>query len=277
MKRMAQTDPQRAPVGAPAEPAQWFVRRGNQVRGPYRWSTIEMNLAMGRIRANDEVCQAGPRWQSLDALRGAAVAPAAASETLRRRLETPLAARRARAARVWASLHEERPARPRRGILTALGMMLAIMAVFCARFATPVTAPAVDCKAAPARGVNWDFCALPGLFADGADLRRVSARNARLYGARLVDVALDDADLAYADLGAAHLAMSRLRGARLVGSSLRDADLNRADLRDSDLRFADLSGASLRGAMLDGARLDNAIWPDGRICAGGSIGTCLSR
>ncbi|MEQ8661390.1 MAG: hypothetical protein RLW62_11270, partial [Gammaproteobacteria bacterium] len=70
------------------EPAEadtrWFVRRGDQVRGPYRWSTIEMNLALGRIRANDEVCLAGPRWQSLDALQ-----PASPSRTPPRARPTP--------------------------------------------------------------------------------------------------------------------------------------------------------------------------------------------
>ncbi|MEQ8230352.1 MAG: pentapeptide repeat-containing protein [Gammaproteobacteria bacterium] len=271
---MGENHAQRVSEASPAGgDSQWFVRRGDQVRGPYRWSTIEMNLALGRIRANDEVCLAGPGWQPLDALRPAAPV----SEVPRRAARTPLAARRERAASAWASLHEPAAPHPRIALLAVAVLALAIGTALLAHLATPVPPPPIDCAAPPANGVNWDFCALTGTVADGADLRAASARNVRLRGASLVDATLAEADLAYADLAAANLTMGDLRGTRLVGANLREAVLHHADLRDSDLRFADLSGVSLRGALLDGARLDNAIWPDGRICASGSRGACRAR
>jgi len=258
----------------------WFVRRGAQVRGPYAWSTIEMNLALGRIRGNDEVCPAGPGWQSVATLRPEPpipVAPVSTADAPRRRGPSALAARRARAERVWASLREAPPA-PRRGrFALALGAFVLGLLALAMFVTSPAPKLPIDCGAAPAAGVNWDFCTLAGLSADGADLSGLSARNARLNRASLVEARLAESDLAYADLSGANLALGDLSGSRLVGSSLRDAVLHHTDLRGADLRFADLSGASLVDVALDGARLDNAIWPDGRTCAPRSHGACRQR
>ncbi len=268
-------------LGEPAaDDTTWFVRRGAQVRGPYAWSTIEMNLALGRIRGNDEVCPAGPGWRSVATLRpepAAQAAPVSTAAAPRRRGPSALAARRARAERVWASLREAPPA-PRRGRFAfALGAFVIGLLVFAMYVASPKPKTPIDCAAAPAAGVNWDFCTLAGLSADGAELAGMSARNARLNRASLVEATIAESDLAYADLSGANLALGDLSGSRLVGSSLRDAVLHHTDLRGADLRFADLSGASLVDVALDGARLDNAIWPDGRTCAPGSRGACLRR
>lgn len=269
------------PLDEPAaDDTTWFVRRGAQVRGPYAWSTIEMNLALGRIRGNDEVCPAGPGWRSVAALRpepALPAAPASAPDAARRRAPSPLAARRQRAARVWESLREAPPA-PRRGrfALTLAAFVVGLLAL-AVLLASPAPKTPIDCDAAPAAGVNWDFCMLAGLSADGAELTGISARNARLNRASLVEARLAESDLAYADLSGANLALGDLSGSRLVGSSLRDAILHHTDLRGADLRFADLSGASLVDVALDGARLDNAIWPDGRTCAPDSRGACGQR
>lgn len=60
-----------------------------------------------------------------------------------------------------------------------------------------------------------------------------------------------------------------LRGAELIGTRLRHANLSHADLSRANLTHADLTGADLQGA-----RLGEAIWIDGRICAADSIGRC---
>jgi len=168
----------------------WFVRRGAQVRGPYAWSTIEMNLALGRIRGNDEVCPAGPGWRSVATLRPEPSTPApptGAPDAPRRRGPSALAERRARAESVWASLREAPPA-PRRGrFALALGAFVLGLLTLAVFVASPPPKPPIDCGAAPAAGVNWDFCTLSGLSADGADLAALSARNARLNRASLVE------------------------------------------------------------------------------------------
>lgn len=48
------------------------------------------------------------------------------------------------------------------------------------------------------------------------------------------------------------------------------------NFQDSDLRGANLSGATFKEAVnWQGAQLSGATWMDGRICAEGSVGTCL--
>ena len=65
-----------------------------------------------------------------------------------------------------------------------------------------------------------------------------------------------------------------LLGADLRGARLVKADLSGANLRYADLRQANLTGAYLKGADLVGAQLDGTIWIDGRSCAAGSEGEC---
>lgn len=60
-----------------------------------------------------------------------------------------------------------------------------------------------------------------------------------------------------------------LRGAELIGTRLRHANLSHADLSRANLTQADLTGADLQGT-----RLGEAVWIDGRICAADSIGRC---
>lgn len=67
-----------------------------------------------------------------------------------------------------------------------------------------------------------------------------------------------------------------LVGADLQGAELLGASLKAADLRYANLTSANLSQADLTGADITGARLANAIWPDGRVCAARSVGTCQS-
>jgi hypothetical protein len=60
-----------------------------------------------------------------------------------------------------------------------------------------------------------------------------------------------------------------LRGAELFGAHLKGARLRYADLTRANLERADLTGADLTGA-----RLGEAVWVDGRVCAADSIGMC---
>jgi uncharacterized protein YjbI with pentapeptide repeats len=52
---------------------------------------------------------------------------------------------------------------------------------------------------------------------------------------------------------------ANLWNANLSGANLTDANLSYANLTDADLTYADLYGA---------------MWPDGRVCAEGSMGAC---
>jgi len=133
----------------------------------------------------------------------------------------------------------------------------------------PELVKVADCTKPAMDGVSWSGC----------DKTGASLPRARLRGSNLIRVRLDGADLTGADFTYANLSRASLRGASLrqaafVGSNLDKADLTGADLTGADLRYATLTGALLDGARLEGAVLDKAAWPDGRVCAEQSLGTC---
>ncbi len=45
----------------------WYVRRGDQRRGPYDAQRLECYMLLGRIREGDEISEDGRRWERLDA------------------------------------------------------------------------------------------------------------------------------------------------------------------------------------------------------------------
>ncbi len=280
----------------------WYVRRGDDRKGPYPAALIERNIALGRIRPSDELSHDDAHWQpateypDYEALvhsgreparqrrlderereRRAAAQDAAPGQRRGqdRRAPEPLdvARRRALAHRVWASL---RPMH-RRATRTMLGLALIIVAVVALsiKWVRPPPRSAVDCAAPAAPGVVWDFCQRPAADLARADLRGASLRNTSFVGATLAAARLAGADLAYADLTGADLSEAGLTGSRLTGASLRGTKLAGADFTDADLAFVDLTGARLDGIVFAGAKLGNAVWTDGKPCGRDSLGGCL--
>jgi uncharacterized protein YjbI with pentapeptide repeats len=71
-----------------------------------------------------------------------------------------------------------------------------------------------------------------------------------------------------------NLSNANLEGVNLKGAYLKGANLKHTILRNANLIDVYLYEADLTGADLTGADLSKAIWPDGRVCAFGSIGQC---
>ncbi len=282
----------------PVDTSTWYVKRGDHIHGPFSWEIIIRNVGLGRVRATDSLSSDRLVWKSVEelvplpsgALRELPVhderrtdrrdteSPGDAAEDLRggpdrRAAEAPeLRARRARSARVWASL---RPSPPGvRCTLLVTGLLLVILVAIAIDMAMPRQHTTVDCTSPPGAATVWDFCNKAGTELDDARLQGLSARSAQFSGASLASAHLQRADLAYADLSGTDLRLADLSNARLLGASLRHATLNHANLSGADLRYADLGGASLDGARYADARFDHAIWVDGRLCALNSIGHC---
>lgn len=282
----------------------WYVRRGQNKKGPFPAAQIERNISLGRIRASDQISHDGECWDAantypffeelaknvqlpqvhsrLDERQGERRAPRQSGPTEggdtrrvadRRQPEDPeILARRARAQRVWKSLRPEH--RNNRRIIESLVLMGLLVGLVSVAWRGPSPRSGSQCTHAATPGVNWDFCQKPATALEGVDLAKASLRNAALVGSDLDGANLTQADLSYADLSVAKLAQSRLVGARLVGASLRGVTLNGADLRGADLTYVDLKGADLTGARLEGARLANAIWIDGAVCSRDSVTRC---
>lgn len=280
----------------------WYVRRGDHVRGPYRWEVIARNAGLGRIHAEDRLSRDRQEWLAADdvlprlPVPGVLVGTSHDERRAQRRRASDLARaeqrdgqdrraqeapgvvkRRARSEQVWESLRPGPEGRASRLPLlaTALALSVSLALALSLNHANDNVAP--DCRALAARDINWDFCAKPRQQLGAKDLRGMSARNAQLSGTSLVNANLHRADFAYADLSSADFTLADARQVRLVGASLRKAVLNHARLTGADLSFADLSGASLIGVEMSAARLGNAIWTDGRVCARDSIGECNAQ
>ncbi|WP_018880036.1 pentapeptide repeat-containing protein [Thioalkalivibrio sp. ALE9] len=291
----------------------WFTRRGGQVCGPYPQRSIGRFLILGRLCPDDEVSRDGETWWRIDQrphlipeeLQNAhtpegreRLEQARLREDERRRErrhdDPPPEIRDRRKGdrrcpespetlshrQQWAEILEQ-PPRPWSGWIrgprpwivggSAVALALALLIGFGI---TLERDPGPDCAAAPAPGINWNYCDRAGADLRGVDLTGASLHNTRLAGARLHGARLTDADLRFADLTLTSLEGADLAGANLTGADLIRAHLVDANLEDANLAHANLTGADLAGARLDGARLGRSIWTDGRICARDSVGTC---
>lgn len=119
-----------------------------------------------------------------------------------------------------------------------------------------------------------------GLNAPGVDWHQSSMVQMRLDGANLQSANLSRSIMHLSNLKGANLMLANLEGtdlhaANLQGTNLTMANLSGASLLDADLRGANLLGANLQKAILIQAKFDGATWPDGRVCAEGSVGECL--
>lgn len=281
----------------------WYIRQGDEVRGPFPAGLVSRYILLGRVKIRDQVSADGETWVPVRDVPG--LIPEVLLEAARNR-DDPEMQERLAAARRWADerlepgdpngdgerrdpddpeLAEHRrvvaqreealePGRSRRGQYAILAVIVAGVLALPFLLPTGEGPGQPQCGAPPSTGVNWSSCDKEqGEFAN-ATLRGAYLRNVNLTGAVLRAADLAGADLAYADLGAANLRAARLEGARLKGADLRGADLSNADLRRADLSYADLRGARLGGAMFDGARLDHALWRDDIVCLPDSVGTC---
>lgn len=119
-----------------------------------------------------------------------------------------------------------------------------------------------------------------GLEAPGIDWHASSMAQIRLDGANLQGANLSHSILQLSNFKGANLMLANLEGAHLHAANLQEANLMMANLTGANLLDADLSGANLLGANLQKtiliqAKFSGATWPDGRVCAEGSVGECL--
>lgn len=262
----------------------WFIRQGGKVLGQFPVKEIAHAIAVGEVSLNDEISPDQVNWLPLDRFPGLAPEPPPqAPEEVLDEEEKHWREERAKAAQRWETpvahqdFHESaRPLLKWLGAITALLAVAGLAALVAWQWQVPakpskalIPPPLPNCDAAPAPKVNWRGCNKSGtLFArrdfSGANLSQARFNSTDLSGSRFSAANLSQADLSYATLNQAEMARANLEG----------ANLNFAELRGADLSHANLRAANLADALLDGARLDHATWPDGRVCAAGSIGQC---
>lgn len=263
----------------------WFIRRGEQVQGPFPEALVCRYIVLGRIAHDDALSLDGHYWRQLHELPELAEAARAlmgvtdganaddpdwqderAKATLRwlddRKSPDPRShgeyadvadeqnQRASRERRLTPETVEQHVYRENRALFEAWNRMrrqhYGWAAAFVVLSALLVLAAALLMQ--PVRPVKV------GLELRQADCTLPAARGVNWSGCNKEGELLVGADL---------------RGAELLGTHLKSARLRYADLTQANLAQADLTSADLTGV-----RLGNAVWVDGRVCAADSVGVC---
>ncbi|MEN8178438.1 MAG: pentapeptide repeat-containing protein [Pseudomonadota bacterium] len=248
----------------------WFLRVEGAQLGPYPSARVRNLLANGELSLHAEISRDRKSWKKIQSV------PEVVPLKLRAQLgdrsaQTLVHARRVAEQQSRTVKSEKFPVA---ALLVVSLLISGILAVSIWR-GLPQERDVPDCSAQAAPQVNWSNCVLIGIDVGAASLAGANLNSANLRQAKLTATNLMAANLRYSDLSGADMSYAQLKQAVLLGANLQGADLAEADLTEADLRFADLTGSRLEGARLNGARLSEAIWIDGKPCAGGSVGKCL--
>jgi len=286
---------------------QWYIRRGEVIRGPFTEAKIAHYLLHGRIKKNDELSLDQQQWQfssEFPQLLPLMFQDAADDAFQRQQLmarkqweaQRELSAKEPRyqplltdacddaVETVRLDEHEVVGAlasglgkkKPLNRLLVGLVIfsLLGAMAMMIYLNSPEPEVAGIDCTVSAAPKVNWSNCQMAAARLSNADLSGALMQNMNLSRADLRGSLLMGANLSFTNLSAALLNDADVRQAKLVGVNLSGADLEGAIFDGADLSYADLGGANLAGTRFNGAKLDKAIWRDGRICAEGSVGVC---
>lgn len=276
----------------------WYMRRGDEIRGPFPAGQISRFILLGRIRVDDEISTDQIHWQAVSDV------PVVIPEEMKydptdeeayqrlmlarmREDERRTGDRRERAEAIDEAVLQRRSNKERRAeeedavvrhrevktkvyeatkpqkksnVANGLFAAAVLVAVISAAWHFQPWQPVdeADCTAPPQPWVNWNNCQMEGIQLVAADLRGVRLRNAFLIGADLRGAQMGAADMAYANLANAKLSTAKLEQAVLVGANLRHTDLSKTSLTNANLAYSILRESNLIGANLAGANLSNA-------------------
>ncbi|MFW5451126.1 MAG: pentapeptide repeat-containing protein [Methylophagaceae bacterium] len=281
----------------------WYTRRQGVINGPFTSPIIINNITLNRLAMHDEVSHDQLSWHTIrdkPELHPASIDKNKKKKSLDERngfdrrqdnkIDELIAQQRKKDRRRQENREEiyhrqfhtllMRKFRERKETLFwplfSIFSVLSLVTLLAFSFSPEIAAPLPNCATEPMPGVNWNNCLKAQLNFQDQDLSNAQLRNSQLMGSNLMNTTLIGADLAYADLGFSNLSYSQLQNTILLGASLKKADLTNADLTNADLSYADLSGATLSGSVITNTRFEHAIWPNGQLCAPGSIGECIA-
>lgn len=282
----------------------WFVRRTEQVQGPFTGSILMKLAKLGRLKQTDELSNDKELWKlagdypqlfkgvdtdlqlkdeernGLDRREEEHSSETSTNSSSKRQgeerrqpePEEEISRRKGRT-RLINAMRESRVEDhfPFMAIIASIVLIVILGIVLQRSDQTSVS----DCQALPKPEVNWDDCSFNRLNVKNKNLSHASIKNAKMISADLQGAILEAVDFSYTDLSKGNLKNSNLDKAILKGTNLKSVNLTSASLKGADLSYADLSGAKLKGVDLSQAILDKAIWIDGKLCAKGSIGRCI--
>ncbi len=282
----------------------WYLKRDNQISGPFPAGLISRHILIGRIHEHDELSSDRKKW--LPALDIKELRPERMAATKRwtdertqkdRRQEKDLEKKSAHANRdktdrrsqekdsalSYRAHYQSRPKRVfsstsiRWVTVISLFLVAGLMTMQLLYTPSRQDSTVIDCNALPSPGINWNYCQKPQENLQNSNLSHSTLSNTNFSNADLQNAQLSNSNLSYATLNSANLSGAILRHAKLIGSQLHGANLQNADLQAADLSYSNLQNAMLAGANLNKTNLSHAIWIDGSTCLEGSIGQCLVK
>lgn len=277
----------------------WYIRKNNEIKGPFPAGQISQSLVLGRYTLDDQVSHDKETWKRIAAV------PYLVPDVLKADPDDEEAQERLKAARRWAderrfaneatdehrkgeayeeleyrenreTVYKTVSKRRERAIIQLL-VVLALMAgitYFSFNLAPQDTDKEADCNAPPAAGVNWRYCRMAGKQLIKSDLSNANLNTTILRNANLFASDLSGANASYTDFSLANLSFTNFTNASLKGANLQKADLTQANLTSTDMSYADLRGTILLNAHFEKTKLGNAIWIDGRVCTADSVDVC---
>ncbi|MDX2506686.1 MAG: pentapeptide repeat-containing protein [Gammaproteobacteria bacterium] len=270
----------------------WYIKEKGRIKGPFTAGLISQHILLGRIHPGDLLSQDKEVWRKASSIRE--VMP----DVVKHRNDANYK-ERLKAARRWADERgeirevgadgEKKNYLPRKkvthlkiktmGIAGLIVLFVVVSALIYAMFVfTPEDPLAkVDCSANGQDGSVFDGCHLQRKDFSRLSLKGSSFKNALLQNSQFIQASLQNSQLDYANLSHTDLSSANLTGASLRAADLRGALLSRTLFTRADLSYANLTGAKAAKIKFTGTNLANTIWFDGKVCAKGSIGRCLSR
>lgn len=133
----------------------------------------------------------------------------------------------------------------------------------------------IDCGGKPQAGVEWDNCNLMGNNLSRVRMPQSSLHGINFSGGNMAWSDVSHSNLSFAVMSFSNLSNANFESSNMKGTNLRAATLTNTNFKNADLRYSDFTGADITGAIFDGADLSKARWLDGKICAQGSLGSCV--
>jgi hypothetical protein len=278
-----------------ASPNLWYIRRGEQIQGPFPAGLVRRYVLLGRINDNDELSTDRQSWAPLlsfpdlaepgDEAEGDDGAWARERQQAQLRWEDERSGLERRADGATRDADGSSPERrggdrrqpdtgprsrrlrPRRASGTAqgtgreryvlrwLGLGAFIAALILLAVLFPDRYPTDASQCGAPPQPQIDWS---DCRLDGARLAEADLQGANLRAASLIGAAMQRVDLSASDVSYANFSMADLGGSKLRGATMVGASMRGTVLAGANLEGANLSYAILAGADLGGANLKDA-------------------
>jgi len=238
----------------------WYVRRGDQPKGPFLSAKIRHFVLEEKLELTDEVSLDKITWKQIQY-----------------ELEVmPLSLREDDSEDDRLRFLEKKNNR-RKSWITISVLIMIILGVlwFVVEPPSKDVEQVVNCRAKPETKVNWHGCRMRNIQLSGVDLSHADLGSVQMINTNLTEANLSSANLKYANLSTSNLGYALFTNADLTGANLASTDLTNTDFTGANLSYSDLTKAKLGSAVFEKTNLSGAIWVDGQTCAADSIGKCI--